>query len=119
MSWPIVAQAHDADAAVDGVDEVERLPLPGALACGVLVDVAMMAQRPEDGVFAHLPDQPVIHDAHDRHVGQLVVGQQVVDAHAKRHDQLDVLERRDQAAVRLPGQGDLDIVGVSRLSSVR
>jgi hypothetical protein len=39
----------------------------------------------------------------------------VVDAHAERHDQLDVLERRQQAAVRLPGQGDPDIVGVSEV----
>jgi hypothetical protein len=39
----------------------------------------------------------------------------MVDAHAQRHDQLDVPERGDQAAVGLPGQGDLDVVGVPEL----
>src|SRR5471032_1708875 len=112
------AQAHDADAAVDGVLERLDVPALGLLARAIFVYVAVMAQRPVDRVLAHLPDQSIVHDTRDGNARRYaVVGEQVIDAHAERDDHLQVLEAGQQSLLGLPGERDVDIILVAEAAT--
>lgn len=115
------AEAGDADAAMDGVDEILGLPPLRALAFSILVDVAVVTQREVDGVLLIWPTSP---SSMMRVIGTPAGSWSSASRWSTPMPSdtisFNVGEGGDQPAVRFPGQGDLDLVLVAeRLSRVR
>jgi len=51
--------------------------------------------------------------SHDRHVGQLRIREDVIDAGAERKDRLEARQAREQSARGVPGAGIGDVGGIA------
>ena len=89
--------------------------MPHALALLAIVEAmaAVMHQHVQYDVFRHAHGEIGIDDAHDRHVGQLRIGEDVIDAGAERKDRLETRQAREQPARRVPGAGIGDVGGIA------
>ena len=80
---------------------------PDALALLHIVEpvAPVMQQHVQHDILGHAHGEIGIDDAHEGHVGQIGIGEEVIDAGAEREDCLDPGQPREQSAGRVPGAG--------------
>ena len=78
-----------------------------------------MDERVHDDPFAHPVAEVRVDYPHDRRVGQGGVGEQMIDARAKREDRLKVRQVRERAWRMAPGERVPDLGAVERLAERR
>ncbi len=88
-------------------------PHPLALLRVVEALAAMMHQHVQHDVLGHAHGEIGIDDAHDRHVGQIRIREDMVDAGAQRKDRLETRQAGEQPARRIPGAGVGDVGGIA------
>ena len=103
------AEPHHADR--DRARHRLRVLVPDALA---LLDVvkplaAVMQQHVQHHVLGHANGEIGFDVAHDRHVGQIRIGENMLDAGAEREDRLQAGQAGIQPARRVPGAGIGDV----------
>jgi len=86
--------------------------MPHALALLRVVEslAAMMQQGVQHDVLGHPHGEIGIDDAHNRHVGQIRIGEDMVDASAQRKDRLQTRQAGKQPTRCVPG-ADIGDVG--------
>ena len=97
------AEPHDADR--DRARHGLRVLVPDALALldAVKPLAAVMQQHVQHHVFGHAHDEIGFDVAHDRHIGQLRIDENMLDPGAEREDRLQARQAGEQAARRVPG----------------
>jgi len=75
----------------------------------------VMHQHVQHHVLRHAHGEIGIDDAHDRHVGQIRIGEDVIDAGAQRKDRLQTGQAGKQPARRVPGAGIGDVGGIAEV----
>src|SRR5262245_47422465 len=88
---------------------------PNALALLRVVEplAAVMQQHMQGDVLAHADGEVGIDDAHDRHIEQSGIRQNVIDAGAKRKDHPEPRELAEQTVRRLPNARVHDFGGIA------
>ncbi len=103
---PEDAEPHDADPDVArGRLVAVVLPHMRALLRVVAALLAQVHQAVQDDIFAHAVGEVVVDDTRDRHVRQVGIAHQVVDAGAEGEDRLQVRQAAKGAGRVLPGHG--------------
>jgi hypothetical protein len=110
-----LAKPHDADPPLGGLGWKGVGPLTPALRPLEAIELAMMAQHREQDVFGHGARERRIDHAGDRHVRQIRVGDQAVDAGPERQDRPEIGVARQLARRRAPHQGDVDLGRIADL----
>jgi hypothetical protein len=75
--------------------------------------VQHLHQHVQHHVLRHAHGEIGIDDAHDRHVGQIRIRDDVIDAGAERKDRLQTRQAGEQPARRVPGAGIGDVGGIA------
>ena len=90
--------------------------VPAAFALLRIVEplAAVMHQHVQHDVFRHPHGEIGIDDPHDRHIGQLGIRDEVIDAGAERKNRLQMGKTGQQPARRLPGTGIGDVGGIAQ-----
>ena len=90
--------------------------MPHALALLAIVEAmaAVMHQHVQHHVLRHTHGEIGIDDAHDRHVGQIRIREDVVDAGAERKDRPQARQAGEQPARRVPGAGIANVGGIAQ-----
>ena len=73
----------------------------------VVVEAALIAQVHEavqHHVLAHAMGEIVLRHAHDRHVRQIGIAHQMIDAGAEREERLEIGQAGEAAGLRTPGR---------------
>jgi hypothetical protein len=68
-----------------------------------------MQQHVQHHVLGHANGEIGFDVAHDRHVGQIRIGENMLDAGAEREDRLQAVQAGIQPARRVPGAGIRDV----------
>jgi len=89
--------------------------VPHALALLGIVEAmaTVMHQHVQHHILRHAHGEIGIDDAHDRHVGQIRIGDDVIDAGTERKDRLQTRQTGKQPARRVPGAGVGDVGGIA------
>ena len=72
----------------------------------------MVQQHLHDDPFAHPRGELGVDDAHDGNVGQMRIGQHVIDAGPEREDRPEVGQIRERAGPMTPAHDVMDARGI-------
>ena len=110
-----LAEPHDADPPLGGLGREGVGPLPRALRPLEAIELAVMAQHRQQDVFGHGARERGVDHARDRHLRQVRIGDQAVDAGRKRQDCPEIGVARQLARRRPPHQGEVDLRRIADL----